>query len=179
MTGMLINDDDDDDETQKEESPPNLLLHNWVVGGRWVRSNTVFSRALVHLALLLLCTGLWCSGVPDGSQGLAAPISSLPLHYTPLDVKPHNAQMFKYKFKYKYIIVNFGDIISWRPFSNLPLPCAYDSAKFMGEFTCLAENPVVYLWFDLLCYSRNNAEEANLLNLKESNEKHKTRGCIL
>ena len=47
----------------------------------------------------------------------------------------------------------------------------------MGEFTCLAENPVVYLWFDLLCYSRTNAEEANLLNLKESDEKHKTWGC--
>ena len=74
---------------KRKSLPPNLLLHNWVVGGRWVRSNTVFSRALVHLALLLWCAGLWYSGVPDGSQGLAAPISSLPLHYTPLDVKPH------------------------------------------------------------------------------------------
>ena len=98
MMGMLINDDDDDDdddETQKEESPPNLLLHNWVVGGRWVSSSTAFSGALVYQTPVLWCIEPWYSGVPDGSQGLAQPISSLPLHYTPLDVKPHNAQMFK------------------------------------------------------------------------------------
>ena len=102
MMGLLIN-DDDDDETQKEESPPNLLLHNWVVEGRCVSCSTTDLDALVNQtrllwsgrALVYQMVQVLYSGVPDGSPGLAQPISALPLHYTPLDVKPPDAQMLK------------------------------------------------------------------------------------